>query len=55
MVTRATARRAEWIKVLNEIKHRQEIEAKKEKDDRKIEIWNMADLKTDEDDEIDAL
>ena len=52
-MTRATARRAEWLKILDEIKHAQEIEAKKSKDDRIMENWSMTLLNTLDEDDYD--
>ena len=52
-MTRATARRAEWLKALNEIKHAQEIEAKKSKDSRIMENFSMSLLNTLDEDDFD--
>ena len=39
VVTRAVSRRAYWLRMLNEVRHRRELESKRIRDDRPPEFW----------------
>ena len=42
VVTRAVSRRAYWLRILNEVRHRRELESKRIRDDRPPEFWRKA-------------
>ena len=42
VVTRAVSRRAYWLRILNEVRHRRELESKRIRDDRPPEFWRSA-------------